>query len=131
MYTLVTCLLLCCVQTAVSQQCGVRVEDVTFAFNAEGDPKIAPWAVSIGYVRANGEYRHHCSGSIINGMIWLLKIEVLFQFFLAEKAILTAAHCIADPNFDRYIMTLNLHRILFYFLFYLERYTLLSLELLI
>ena len=60
---------------------------------------------------------------------WRLKFY--FNFFLAEKAILTAAHCIAHPNFDRYIMILNLHRILFYFLFYLERYTLLSLELLI
>ena len=75
MITLVTYLLLCCVQTAVSQQCRVRVEDVTYAFNFEGDPKIAPWAVSIGYVRANGEYRHHCSGSIISGMIWCLAFE--------------------------------------------------------
>ena len=66
---LITCLLLCCMQTTLSQsqQCGVRVEDFSLALGAEGDPTIAPWAVSIGYQKANGEYQHHCSGSIING----------------------------------------------------------------
>ena len=67
---LVTCLFLCCVQMAVSQskQCGVRVEDVTFAvFNSGDDPKIAPWAVSIGYADEDEDYHHHCSGSIVNG----------------------------------------------------------------
>jgi len=70
MHTLVTCLLLCCVQKAVSQskQCGVRVGDVTFAvFNSGDDPKIAPWAVSIGYADEDEDYHHHCTGSIING----------------------------------------------------------------
>ena len=63
-------------------RCGLRLQTLNTALERKANSVFAPWAVSIGYFREDGAYQHGCSGSII-----------------AERVILTAAHCTLRKDF--------------------------------
>ena len=59
-------------------RCGLRVRTLNTALEGNANSVFAPWAVSIGYYNEDkdGAFQHGCTGSVI-----------------AERVILTAAHC--------------------------------------
>ena len=66
-------------------RCGLRVQTLNTAVErGKANSVFAPWAVSIGYYNEDkdGAYQHGCTGSVI-----------------AERVILTAAHCTLRKDF--------------------------------
>ena len=65
-------------------RCGLRIVRLSTAVEGKENSVFAPWAVSIGYYNEDndGAYQHGCTGSVI-----------------AERVILTAAHCTLRKDF--------------------------------
>ena len=62
-------------------RCGLRIQTLNAALEGQANSMFAPWAVSIGYYK-DGAFQHGCTGSVI-----------------AERVILTAAHCTLRKDF--------------------------------
>ena len=88
------------------ENCGIDFDDITKAISQSDTPtNFAPWVVSIGIGEDIKQiYEPLCTGTIIKGIESDLKLVSKSTIIFIENVILTAAHCLTNRRYVRFVL---------------------------